>query len=266
MRVPDVAGLARTDRGAVACLPTLTRVHPIERLRYVARAGAAPVEPLVREAAGALASFADDRMGLLISCRRLLGRRSDCGPLVWLAARMLAAMDPRAEAVRAVQDLGADTTGRALQDGLDALAVGSNVLAVGELDAFATALHDRPDLRWLEPDDPEAAAVVDLVLAGSDCAGPTQALVPAETVPVAEAARRSGTPVWLVAGAGRILPDQMWELLSARRLPEDLARRGLAVLDLDRHVTRVVTPAGLRTPAQAARASDCPVVPELFAP
>ena len=80
-------------------------VHPIERLRYVARAGVVPVEPLVRESAAALSSFADDPKGLLTSCRRLLDRRRDCGPLVWLAARMLTAMDPRAEARRVVEDL-----------------------------------------------------------------------------------------------------------------------------------------------------------------
>ena len=232
----------------------------------MARAGVVPVGPLVRESAAALSSFAEDPKGLLTSCRRLLDRRRDCGPLVWLAARMLTAMDPRAEARKVVADLDADATGRVLLDGLDALGSGSSVLAVGELEAFADALHERPDLRSLDPDDPEAAATADLVLMTSDCVGPSQALVVAETVSVAEAARGWGTPVWLIAGAGRVLPLQMWDLLSAGHRPDDPAMRGLAVLDLDRFVTRVVTPAGLRTPAEAARSSDCPVVRELFTP
>ena len=240
-------------------------MHPIERLRYVARAGVVPVAPLVRESAAALASFADDPKGLLTSCRRLLDRRSDCGPLVWLAARMLTAMDPRSEAVKIVDALDRDPTPRALQDGLHTLPAGSSVLAVGELGAFAAALHDRGDLRSLEPDDPEAAGTADLVLMTSNCVGPSQALVVAETVSVAEMARGWGTPVWLIAGAGRILPERMWELLSDRHRPDDPAMRGLAVLDLDRFVTKVVTPSGLRTPVEAARQSDCPVVPELFA-
>ncbi len=240
-------------------------VHPIERLRYVARAGVVPVEPLVRESASALSSFADDPKGLLTSCRRLLDRRSDCAPLVWLAARMLTAMDPRSEAAEVVEALGRDTTGRALQRALDSLPAGSSVLAVGELGVFADALHDRPDLRWIEPDDLEAASAADLVLMTSDCVGPSQALVVAETVSVAEMARGFGTPVWLIAGAGRILPDRMWDLLSDRHRPDDPAMRGLAVLDLDRFVTRVVTPSGLRTGAEAARRSDCPIVPELLA-
>ena len=241
-------------------------MHPIERLRYVARAGAVPVVPLVRESAAALVSFADDPKGLLTSCRRLLDRRRDCGPLVWLAARMLVAMDPRSEAIKVMEALDADTTGRALEDGLHSLRSGSSVLAAGELGAFAAALHDRPDLRSLKPDDTEAAGPVDLVLMTSDCVGPSQALVVAETVPVAEAAHRWGAPVWLIAGAGRILPGPMWDLLSARHRLDDPAMAGLAVLDLDRFVTRVVTPSGLRTPTEAARQSDCPVVPELFTP
>ena len=240
-------------------------MHPIERLRYVARAGVVPVAPLVRESASALSSFADDPKGLLTSCRRLLDRRSDCAPLVWLAARMLTAMDARAEAMRVMDDLDADTTGRALRNGLHSLPASSGVLAVGELGAYAAALDDRPDLRWIEPDDLEAAASADLVLMTSDCVGPSKALVVAETVSVAEMARGFGTPVWLIAGAGRILPERMWDLLSDRHRPDDPAMRGLAVLDLDRFVTQVVTPSGLRTPAEAARRSGCPIVPELFA-
>lgn len=247
-------------------LRTLARVHPIERLRYVARAGTVPVGPLVRESAAALSSFAEDPKGLLTSCRRLLDRRRDCGPLVWLAARMLTAMDPRAEAARVVSELDADTTGGVLESGLDTLAAGSGVLTLGELGAFATALQERPDLRWMAPEDPDAAGTADLVLTATDCAGPSHALVVAEAVAAAEAARGRGTPVWLAAGAGRILPAPMWDLLNARHRPDDPSMRGLAVLDLHRLVTRVAIPSGLRTPAEAARSSDCPVVPELFTP
>ena len=107
--------------------------------------------------------------------------------------------------------------------------------------------------------------MADLVLMTSDCVGPSQALVAAQAASVAEAALSWGTPVWLVAGAGRILPERMWDLLSARHRPEDPAMQGQAVLDLHRFVTQVVTPSGLRTPAEAARESSCPVVPELFA-
>ena len=219
--------------------------------------------PLVREAAAALFHFADDPMGLLTACRRLLDRRGDCGPLVWLAARMLSGLDPRQEARDAVRALEADPTAWELAD---ALRSGMAVLAVGRSESVESALQDRPDLRVVLPDDPEALATADLVVLASDCAGPSEALVYAGAVPIAEAARESGVPVWLAVGVGRALPERMWDALSARHRPDDLALHRLAVLDLDRFVTRVATPAGLRTPAEAARGSDCPVVPELFAP
>ena len=238
-------------------------MHPIERLRYVARAGTVPLVPLVRESASALSSFADDPMGLLTSCRRLLDRRRDCGPLVWLAARMLTGPDPRQEARDAVDALESDPTAWELSDALPA---GASVLAVGEREAVAAALHQRLDVPTLEPEDPEALPAADLVVLTSDCMGPSQALVAAAAARVAETARGLGTPVWLVGGVGRVLPGPMWDLLSARHRPDDPAMQGLTVLDLDHFVTRVVTPSGLQTPADAVRQSDCPVVPELFAP
>lgn len=238
-------------------------MHPIERLRYVARAGAVPMVPLVRESAAALSSFADDPMGLLTSCRRLLGRRRDCGPLVWLAARMLTGLDPRQEARDAVDDLDCDPTGWALREAMDVLPSGASVMTVGERDEVAVALQVRPDLQSVAP-HPEGTAAADLVVLTSDCLGPSEALVAAEALSVAEAARTSGTPVWLVAGVGRVLPEPMWTALRARRRPDDPALHGLAVLDLDRFVTKVVTHEGLRTPAEAACQSDCPIVRELF--
>ena len=239
-------------------------MHPMERLRYLSRTRRIPVDFLVDEAASALATFAGDPKGLLTACRRLLDRRSDCAPLVWLAARMLTAIDPRSESMKVLEDLENDATDEVLLNGLHSLPSGASVLAVGELDAYAADPHYRADLRWIEPDDLEAASTADLVLMTSDCVGPSEALVVAEAVSVAEMARGFGTPVWLIAGVGRTLPDRMWNLLSARHRREDPAMRGLAVLNLDRFVTRMVTPAGLTTPVEAARGSDCPVVTELF--
>ena len=236
----------------------------MERLRYVARAGTVPMVPLVREAAAALVFFADDPMSLLTACRRLLDRRGDCGPLVWLAARMLTGLDPRQEARAAVAALEDDPTVEVL-DG--EFAFGAAVLAVGYSEAVASVLDGRPDLRRLDPADPDSASGADCVLFGSDCLGPSEALVDAEAVCAAEAAHASEVPVWLVAGVGRALPERMWELLSsARHRPGDPALGGLEVLDIGRFVTRVATPAGLRSPADAARQSDCPVVPEIFTP
>ena len=73
-------------------------MHPIERLRYVARASGADQAVLVRETAGALAAFADDPAGLVTACRRIVSRHPGSGPLWWLCSRVLTATEPMREA------------------------------------------------------------------------------------------------------------------------------------------------------------------------
>lgn len=257
----------------------------MERLRYVARAGDVPVVPLVREAAAALVTMAEDPMGLLTSCRRLVDRRPGCAPLVWLAARMLTGADPRSEAADAVAEIEADPTGPELDHELDH---GLTVAALGDSDIAGPVLRARPDLRIVAADGPDrfgladAAApdrfglavddpdehttddgAADVVVLESDCVGPSAALVPPGAVEAAVRARASAVPVWLVAGVGRVLPENMWSLVMAR-LDRDRPNGGYEVLDLDRLVTQVVTPVGLRTPDRIRGRSDCPSAPELF--
>ena len=57
-------------------------VHPIERLRYVARARGADAESLVRETAGALRGLGLDPSGLVVACRRIVERHPTSGPAV----------------------------------------------------------------------------------------------------------------------------------------------------------------------------------------
>src|SRR2546430_14843314 len=66
-------------------------MHPIERLRWVARSPEGEVSLVAAEAADALAGFADDPAGLVIASRRLIERRPAAGPLWWLASRALPA-------------------------------------------------------------------------------------------------------------------------------------------------------------------------------
>lgn len=240
----------------------------MERLRYVARAGDVPVAPLVREAAAALMTMADDPMGLLTSCRRLVDRRPGCAPLMWLAARMLTGADSRSEAADAVAEIEADPTGHELDHGLGH---GWTVAALGDSDIAGPVLRSRSDLRIVSAD---AADTADVVVLESDCVGPSAALVPPGAVEVETRARASAVPVWLVAGVGRVLPERMWDLVTARldgaKSPSDGKPLSdgktpdLEVLDLDRLVTQVVTPVGLRSPEQISSRIDCPSTPELF--
>ncbi len=239
----------------------------MERLRYVARAGGVPVVPLVREAAAALSYFADDPMALVTACRRLLERHRNCGPLVWLAARMVSALDPRLAACEAVAALKSDPTVEEFQDALPA---GATVLVPGHSETVTTALSERPDCRLLVSVDPGALVTVDLVVMESDCLGRSGALVATECINVAEEARVQAVPVWLLAGVGRVLPEPMWKACQAVeecQAGNDHDAAGSpdqAVLNMDRLVTAVVTPKGLLSPTKATQNSTCPVVLELF--
>ena len=91
-------------------------MHPIERLRYVARAGAAPDSVLVAEAVPALVSFAGHPGGLLVALRQLIVRQPDAPGLLVLGARMLSAPDPEAAAWALVDELAVDPSGDEADD------------------------------------------------------------------------------------------------------------------------------------------------------
>lgn len=201
----------------------------------------------------ALSAFADDRMGLVTACRRLVRRRLGCGPLVWLAARMLTGADACREARDAMQRICRDPTAAELAH---ALPVGASVLAAGPDDVTARVLGGREFIG-------AADRPPDLLLIESDCVGPHRAVVAADALQAAQSAQSTGTRVWLVAGVGRTLPAQLYEAFSGE--DHSSHRRGVAAINIDSHVTRLVTPVGVRTPAEArARRQDCPLALELI--
>src|SRR4051812_22286913 len=112
-------------------------MHPIERLRYVARASGADPSVLVRETAGALAAVAaDDPVGLVPACRRLVDRHVTSAPMWWMVARVLTAADPIAEAWIAADEIDRDPTAdllaRELPDDATATIVGwPGIIAAG---------------------------------------------------------------------------------------------------------------------------------------
>src|SRR3954468_18418298 len=85
-------------------------VHPIERLRYVARARGADAESLVRETAGALRGLGLDPSGLVVACRRIVERHPPPGPLWGLWGRMLTSAEPLAAARAGVAEIESDGT------------------------------------------------------------------------------------------------------------------------------------------------------------
>lgn len=262
-------------------------MHPIERLRYVARATGAPADDVVREAAASLAGFADDPASLVTACRRLIDRHAANGPVWWVCARTLAAADPGGEAWRCLDDLVVDPT---IDELSHALPENGRITVVGWPERLAPALTRRGDVevrvvdvegdgpgfvRLLERADVSAvdvavgglagaAATSDLVLVDPAAIGPKVALAAPGSWAVAAVARAAGVSVWAVAGAGRLVPATLWPAL-ARRIQGAAAapwmlEQDLLPLEL---VDRLVGPKGPEPVADGLRRIDTPDVAEL---
>ena len=277
-------------------------MHPIERLRWVARAPEGDVSLAAAEAAAALAEFADDPAGLVIACRRLIERRPACAPLWWVASRVLCALDPGVEADQAAADLERDPTPGLLAGELP----GGTVAVAGWPEQAASALRLRA--RGYGPSEPGVDRVV--VVGAGRSGGPggsgvspggsvwrlvdwlESAGVDARLVAADQAAKAGRRAVLVLleahaAGPAGFLADPGSEALAraargagrpvwlvagvGRRLPGPLydallarpgATGGLETLPLDL-VDEVAGPGGLAAPG-AAPPPACPVAAELL--
>lgn len=254
-------------------------MHPIERLRFVARASGADPGLLVRETASALGAFRDDPQGLVTACRRILDRQPTSAPLWWLASRVLTAADPMPEAWAAVDELESDPTvyelGRQLPHG-------ATVVVVDDSGSVVDALGGRSDLEVLAVDcmmpldvgdhvfdvSPgglgPAVAEADIVVVMARGVGPDHFVAGTGARAATSVARLSSATTWLVAGVGHLLPGRVWEALESR------LHRGQEPWEADHEVVplelidRVVGPGGPRPVAEAQKRVDCPIAPELF--
>ena len=264
-------------------------MHPIEHLRYVARATGADPAMVAGEAADALVEMAGIQpAGLLPACRRLIERHLQAGPVWWLSARMLRADDPVEAGRRAAAELEQDGTAAALAD---ALPDSATVVVVGWPDVASEALRRRGDVEVLVVDWASegehlvrrlrdrgsdavlvsesgvgpAAVVADLVLVEALAAGPAGVLAAPGSMPAAAVAIHQQVPVWAVTGVGRILPAPLWDALLSRldesgREPWD---RPVEVVPASL-LTAVVGPDGPMDPAEGLQRTTCPTAPELY--
>jgi hypothetical protein len=262
-------------------------MHPIERLRFVARASGADQEMIVRESAAALAGLGVDAAGLVTACRRIVERHVTSAPLWWLCARVLTAPEPTHAGWDAADEIAGDTTAIELAA---ALPDDAQVCLVGWPAVAGEAIARRGDARVLVVDslgegaglarrlrrvDVEAdevapsglgAAVAwsQLVLLEATAIGPDGFIGVAGSRAAAAVARQAGVPVWVVGGVGRLLPRSMWDAL-VRRFEDQgdpwLLDDEVVPLDL---VDRLCGPAGPEPVAEGLRRTDCPVTPELF--
>lgn len=272
----------------------MPEVHPIEHLRYVARARGADPESLVREAAHALSSMRFDPSGLVVACRRIVERHPDCAPLWWLCARLVTAADPVETAWAVVEEISNDPTASHLVRSLPADAT---VVTLGWPDLIGAALVRRGDIGVLAVDSDHAASGfaqrlerheiecevlpaeglaagighADLVLLEVDAVSPSSVVGPSGTSAALLLGGHLEVPVWLVCGLGRCLPDQLLDAMCDRTVQGAWRHDRFTFASSGwGPITRIVRPAGPVevSGAVASRAEvlspDCPSAPELL--
>jgi hypothetical protein len=263
-------------------------VHPIERLRYVARAAGVDQRLLVAESASALSDLGFDPQGIVTSCRRLIQKHPSAGALWWLSARLMTAVDPMEEAWRCVEEIDDDPTGEELRF---CLPEGARVVILGWPDTIAEAVARSGGVNAVVVDvggeghglirrlarsgveaEPApvsglAAAVVsaDLVLLDAWAMGAGGMLSIAGARAAASVAYVEQIPVWAVAGVGRVLPSPLWDALAARLEVDEPWNAEAEILPLG-VITALVGPTGLMSVEDLPSLITCGAVEELLRP
>jgi len=260
-------------------------MHPIERLRWIARDRDEAPTTLAIEAAWAISDLAlDDPAAVVTACRRLVESHVSVGPLWYLAASVLIAPEPDQAARRVAAELVSDPTAELLAAGMsDRLLMQAPVVVVCPAETVVEALSHRavgtvrvvgssPGLRgqvrryatlgsqvdgWEIDEAVEAVRGAAAVLIEVLAAGSPGVLVSAAAALVAKAAQAAPVPLWAVAGVGRVLNDQLFEEVS-RRAGDSVQFLAADSFDL------VAGPAGFETPVQALSGRGCPPAPELL--
>jgi hypothetical protein len=192
-------------------------VHPIERLRVVARARDIEQTALATEAASVLGSLAFDPMSLLTSCRRLIDRHPAAGALWWACARLLAADDPRAQARTIALELDDDPARIDLSLELPEGAVVTVIPdAAGGSDLADDLAGMRDDLEVVEVRAGPGGSAGGVLLVEAGAAGPDRFLGAAGTGEAVAEAREAGAAVWLLVAVGRRLPGPLFDALVTR--------------------------------------------------
>lgn len=262
-------------------------MHPIERLRYVARSTGAPQDLLMVESARALATFHDDPVALVTACRRVVSRQITSGGLWWVSSRLLCAAEPLDEVHRIVEAVEDDTTSRSLALALDPDAtvavlgwpssVAEALVRRGSGEALVVDVADEGSalVRYLDghgvdaTDVPSsglgaAVAASDVLVIEATAASTGAVMATAGSLSAAAVARHAGLPVWVTVGVGRALPARIWDALVSRWDVSDEpweAEEELVPLDL---VDSLIGPDGPVDPAALVSLVDCPIAPELF--
>jgi hypothetical protein len=261
--------------------------HPIERLRWIARAEGEAASVLAGEAAWTLAELAEtEPAALLTACRRLLERHPDCGPLWWTAARLVSGDDAFEEGRRAAAQLCSDSTPERLASALrGAVTSGEVILLTMPTDVSRQALERgrawevrllsghfgiRYEMRasgplgggvtgYLAGEEDEALAGAAVLLVEALAAGGSRCLVEPVAAGALGAAAAAGVPAWLVVGTGRALPARLFE-----RAAEESERRGSGVAVPTGSFACGIGPEGRGEPGTVVASVTCPPGLELL--
>jgi hypothetical protein len=261
-------------------------MHPIERLRYVARADGAGPALLVRETAFALCEMEYDPQSLMLACRRIVERHPTLAQLWWLCANVLAAPEPFERARELALVIERDETighlDEALSDDASVVIVGwpfttvkclaqrgdATMLVVdshGEGEALVDRLHDAEIAAELVPFECLGAAVAasDVVIIEALATGSREVLTVGGARGVVETARALSTPTWLVAGVGTRLPEPLWTGMRAALQVDTDWHAGLDVIDVARF-NKVIGPTGVNDDTTVPFTAECPATTELL--
>ena len=265
-------------------------MHPIERLRYVARASGGDQRMLVRETAGAIRGLQFEPAGLVIACRRIVERHPTSGPMFWFCSSLLTASQPFDACYELASEIENDPTPDHL---FDLLPDDATVCVVGWPDLIGDAVMRRGDVRVLAVDaddegssfvrrlqrsdiDAEivppagiaaAAVAADIVLVEALAAAGGDVLASTGSRALASVAYCSEVPTWLVAGRGRRLPDALFTTMTTRvadvRVPWDADAESVPLALF----SSVIGPAGAVDPAAPdVLAPECAMAHELVRP
>jgi len=212
-------------------------VHPIERLRWIARDRDEAPTTLAAEAAWTISDLVlEDPPAVVIACRRLVEFHPTVGPLWWVAATVLVAANPEQAARSAVDELLSDPTAEMLAAALGEPGASDGTIVIGcPAETVFDALSRRPSsvvrvagsspgLRaevrklaavvskssgWDFDDADQAVDGATVVIVEARAASSRGVLISSAVAPLVRAAGDASVPLWAVAGVGRVLHDQL---------------------------------------------------------
>jgi len=243
-------------------------MHPIEHLRYVARATGADPVSLVSETAEALRGLRSEPAGLVLAARRIVERHPTCAPLWWLCASVLAAGEPFAKARELSTQMDADETTNHL---VGALPADATVCIVGWSPTALEALARRGDCRAIIVDsfgtgdaavhalerlDIDVRGVTlehasigvqmsDVVIIDALGCGGTEVLAVGGSHAVAALAYCENKPAWTVTRLGTRLPIELWNAMKLANRDADAPWRSDVDVIPRQLLGRIIGPTGI---------------------